>query len=1159
MAIDSGSEYPRESRCDSEQDRIRDLSRYYCTFDSDPQSTSSPRLSPDSTLTALAQLGVYRFGCNRSFVSIIDGESQHLIAEATASVSLRNEDQHLPNDGIYLGVRTLDLEWGVCPHAIRLFTGQDPSRVKDSENITANRTRNIIRSFTTEDFYKDRPYVLDWPYFRFYAEVPLYSPSGYVLGSYCVVDNKTRTTFGDEEVVALQEIADAISQHLENVRVVHYHHRAENLVKGLTNFVKGHSSDLPDHLDQLAAPETLNFHNLNFTSRAINSNQPDTSASTSKSSNTKSTLDRSSLATKDEVVSLFSENKGSEMTRQTSQPSSLAPGSPESAELLNECFDPEAATDEVPIAERVAAIFSRASDLLRGSMDLDGVAFLDARQGDSNFDLSDDFGNGQSPNFADSRPVINPEPWALGNPAEKTPDNKESLCRPLDCLTTDPLIPGSVLTLSEDFLRTLIQNFPSGHIFNLDNEPCEPQTLEQKASSHLAAKLPGAKSVLFIPLWDWNKSHWLAGTLVWTRQSCRPLGMEELHYFKVFGDSIISEVSRVHWSATERSKFDFVSSINHELRSPLHGILGSAELLQTMPLQPSQQEMVKMIDTSGLALLNTIDHLLEYCRINDLATGGLLDKNRPEREMASQESHFDLGTLVEEVATAVCADKNTRFVSALANESKAGSEVAAGSQNDSRNEVSVVLRVDQPGLWAVRSAASAWRGILLNLIGNSMKWTEKGLIEITLSKMTPDATNKPCLAHLCVKDTGSGISRDYLKNRLFSPFAKEDSLSPGVGLGLSIIRKFVRSLDGEIDVRSEVGAGTQVDIRIPVKYPRKPPSANVEDMPSLLATSTLSTPIRACLIGLHGQPEMDDIPSGILTVDAKRKLSIQNALFDVFMSQLGWVLTSAKFPRQEHGDVAIIEGADLHVMLANGLLATDCEDVSKFFIVLDGKTSPLTDELPPNFIRVSQPFGPRSLHDAAARFIQIFKMPLALATTELAPIIPYTTLQNLDLQLQQSSKDTSATLASGCETTIANPPEQADISEPQTEDQSKPANVLIVDDNPINLKIMSTFVRKFGCRFETALNGLIALEKYEAADQPYDFVLMDISMPVMDGLEATTRIRAHEIENDLKPSCIIAITAVASSDIQDAAFKAGVNDYLIKPLSLDKLRELIRV
>ncbi|KAJ5913800.1 hypothetical protein N7504_002683 [Penicillium tannophilum] len=1124
MAIDIGSARPRESRCDSEQDRIRDLARYYCTFDQDPQPTSSPRLSPDSTLTALTQLGVYRFGCNRSFVSIIDGDQQHLIAEATASISLRNADDHLPDDGIYLGVRTLDLEWGVCPHAIRLFTGQDPSRVTDTENITANRTRNIIRNFTIEEFYNTRPYVLEWPYFRFYAEVPLYSPSGYVLGSYCVVDNKTRTHFGDEEVAALQDIADAISQHLENVRVARYHNRAENLVKGLTNFVKGHGqSNLPDHLDELAAPGTLNFHNLSITSNAIDSNKPNTSTP-SKSSRNKSTLDRASLATKEEgTVSLFSETKDSEITRPSSQPSSLAPASPQSAELLgpNEYFASETAIDDVPIAERVAAVFSRASDLLRSSMDVDGVAFFDARQTDSKFDLEDDFGNENPLTLTDTGTVINSQPWLSDQPAEKTLDKNERLCRPLNCLTTDPLSSGSDLTLSEDFLSTLIKKYPNGHIFDLNNEPCESETLQYKISRHLAQKLPEAKSVLFIPLWDWNKSHWLAGTLVWTQESCRPLGVEELHYFKVFGDSIISEVSRVHWTATERSKFDFVSSINHELRSPLHGILGSAELLRTMPLQPSQHEMVKMIDTSGLALLDTIDHLLEYCGINDLATGKKSGDSRLESNMTAQSSDFDLSKLVEEVASCLCNDPKSRFVTILKDKSiAAGSEIDAENQhNNSSNEVSVVIRVDQSDIWTVRSAAGAWRGILLNLISNAIKWTKEGLIEVTLAKKAAETKKNRSLVHLCVKDTGSGISRDYLKNQLFSPFAKEDSLSPGVGLGLSIVRKFVKSLDGEIDVRSEQG------------------------------TSDPPTPIRACMIGLHGQPDLNEIPTGILTVDAKRKLSIQNALFDVFMTKLRWDLSSAKFPLQDFGDVAIIEGADLHHMVAKGLLPmTESGNISKFFIVLDGKTSPLTNDLPANFIRVSQPFGPKSLHDAAERFMKIFKKRLPSANVDLTPISPPIVQQASFLQLQQSLE---------CESATANLPDLPKNIVLQPEDQPNPLNVLIVDDNPINLKIMSTFIRKIGCRYETALNGLIALEKYESATQPYDFVLMDISMPVMDGLEASARIREHEQQKGLQSSWIIAITAVASNDIQEAAFKAGVNDYLIKPLSLDKLRELI--
>lgn len=350
---------------------------------------------------------------------------------------------------------------------------------------------------------------------------------------------------------------------------------------------------------------------------------------------------------------------------------------------------------------------------------------------------------------------------------------------------------------------------------------------------------------------------------------------------------------------------------------------------------------------------------MEYCGINDLGTGKKSGDSRLESNTTAQGSEFDLAILVEEVASFLYNDPKSRFVTILKDKSiAAGSGIDADNQHINRsNEISVVIRVDQSDIWTVRSAAGAWRGILLNLIGNAMKWTKEGLVEVTLSKKTSGTKKDHSLAHLCVKDTGCGISRDYLKNDLFSPFAKEDSLSPGVGLGLSIVRKFVKSLDGEIDVRSEQGAGTQVDIYIPVEHNRKALSTEPVNALSLSGSSKPPNPVRACLIGLHGQPDLNEIPTGILTVDAKRKLSIQNALFDVFMTRLGWDLSSAKSPLQEHGDIAIIEGADLYHMVAEGLLpVTESENFSKFFIVLDGKTMPLTDDLPANFIRVSQPY-----------------------------------------------------------------------------------------------------------------------------------------------------------------------------------------------------------
>lgn len=184
--------------------------------------------------------------------------------------------------------------------------------------------------------------------------------------------------------------------------------------------------------------------------------------------------------------------------------------------------------------------------------------------------------------------------------------------------------PEGELSMAQSLLDLLVSHFPQGQVFNLTGQAASEDYLtggdgksnslstsknQQIVSQEITRLLPDAKSALFFPLWDYTKSRWMAGTLVWTKHTRRPLGVEELHYFKVFGNSIISEISRAHWASVEKSKFDFISSVSHELRSPLHGILASAELLKGTSLQPPQKEMVRMIESSGLTLLDTTDHL----------------------------------------------------------------------------------------------------------------------------------------------------------------------------------------------------------------------------------------------------------------------------------------------------------------------------------------------------------------------------------------------------------------------------------------------------------------------------------------------------------------------------------------------------------------------
>jgi len=349
---------------------------------------------------------------------------------------------------------------------------------------------------------------------------------------------------------------------------------------------------------------------------------------------------------------------------------------------------------------------------------------------------------------------------------------------------------------------------------------------------------------------------------------------------------------------------------------------------------------------AAMALSNQLVCRLEYCKINDLATKGSSDA-RGQVDLKHQ-SEFDLGILVEEVTTVLCAGRKSQCSTNIPIVASGPSEEACNS-----DEVSVIVRIQQLDAWMVQSTAGAWRRILMNIIGNAMKWTKKGFVEVVLTEAKLENRQGSSFAHVSVRDTGCGISRPFLKDMLFSPFAQEDPLSPGIGLGLSIARKLVTSLGGNIRVKSEIGAGTQVDIFMPVTAAQ---SVEIADRRSSITKDFAPpTSINASILGLQLHPEVDEVPTGILGVDAKRKLSIRHALMDVFATRLGWQLSPRKPSDRMHGDVAIVEEADFSHMLSEGLLQIDPKHVRDYFIVLGDRKMLPADVLPANIIRVSPP------------------------------------------------------------------------------------------------------------------------------------------------------------------------------------------------------------
>ena len=291
------------------------------------------------------------------------------------------------------------------------------------------------------------------------------------------------------------------------------------------------------------------------------------------------------------------------------------------------------------------------------------------------------------------------------------------------------------------------------------------------------------------------------------------------------------------------------------LRSPLHGVILGTELLNDTKLTVFQGTTTHMIETSCRTLLDTIDHLLDYSKVNSLITEQKKVPKSQKRARASQLSKKNLSqdirldSIIEEVSESVfagfsfqrmsvrqlsrqhkpgftddAAHRRMDFVQAV--EQFAISSAAEGHRFGNDN-IAVYLSIDPLCDWMFRAQPGAIRRIFMNLFGNSLKYSTTGTIRVTLTQEAL-VSRRPApgrLVKLTVQDTGRGMSEDYLRHKLFKPFAQEDELMTGTGLGLSLVKKIVTQLGGEIRVHSQVEIGTIVTVALPLE--QSPQTSNM--------------------------------------------------------------------------------------------------------------------------------------------------------------------------------------------------------------------------------------------------------------------------------------------------------------------------------------------
>jgi PAS domain S-box-containing protein len=511
-----------------------------------------------------------------------------------------------------------------------------------------------------------------------------------------------------------------------------------------------------------------------------------------------------------------------------------------------------------------------------------------------------------------------------------------------------------------------------------------------------------------------------------------------------------------------RAKSEFLANMSHEIRTPLNAVIGLGYLLEHTKLNEDQRQLLTKIQFGGRALLGVINNVLDLSKIE-------------AGEMSLEDAPFDLPELVREVSQMLAPQAAAKGIELIVQSAPALPRMVSGD-------------------------ASRLRQILTNLLGNSIKFTEAGHVELKVFCTEPSSDR----IHLrcTVQDTGIGIEPVALKG-LFTPFTQADASTTrrfgGTGLGLSIARRFVELMGGEIGVESTVAVGSTFWIEVPLGL-----APNIEGAPSVRGLRIL--------IG----DSSGEAPTRLITM----------------ARALGWSPQVAEGGKELLGILNNIQPKAWPDVL---ILEQHQRDLDARQLIARLEKECTQGELPPVIV-VSEFAQPNVEHEQP--------------------------LRTKDVLLQQPV--TSSALFNAVSTAVANQPGSLERVLYSTKFDELNAQwlggvrVLVVDDSDVNLEVAQRILEKQGATVTTCSDGLAALEQVRAHHQLLDIVLMDVQMPILDGNEATRRIRS---ELQLQALPIVALTAGALVGERQRALEAGMNDFISKPFDppalIRKVRRLV--